>query len=566
MNHIKVFVLLAISNWIAHFWQYASFGLYEDDFYRITRVMEATWTQVWEIILEGGGQGRPLHDGLIYLFSFLGIKLGGLHFVYWIGYLIITLNSFLFYILLKYLSNQQVFVVTGAIAFCLFPADTTQAFLTHSLGIQPSLMFLLLALYFYVSGKKKLSYLTIVGTLLCYETMYPVFLSAPLLKNIKQKWNSKVAEELLRHCLILGVLIVCAVIVRKLTLNSIGVISNPSILFAIITSIRNMIIGPIFSMSMFLYRPFYTLLALDGNMAVVLLLCFAGFVWVLFRLKLNTSGNPLRLTISDESKIFTLEVPQFFKNHIQLALSGLVMLVLAYPLTLTTYAVSINGRSSRVHASAIIGASILCAYICSAILFIAITYCKKRLASLSLAGFFTLLIEFGLIVQQDYKLSWQYQREFWTNVVRLCPHINDGTIILIESTSFHNPKQIDAYGWSIPLILDSIYQFPEHWKIIPIIYMLQPQWQKEMVSERNSFQLSKTVFWLPWLNSKRFKSNETVESSNVILLEVKNEELMRITGPLVINGHEFRLKENSVSELLLFNKGPLYNYLIKNVE
>ncbi len=558
MNKLKVFVLLAVTIWLAHFWNYQSFGLYEEDLYRITRVIGTPWSKVWEIILEGGGQGRPLHDGLIYLFSSLGIKLGGLNFVYWIGYVIITANSFLFYILLKRLFEKQVFTVTGALAFCLYPADTTQAFLTHALGIQPSLMLFLIALHCYLSGKKKVSYLLIFGSLLCYETIYPVFLAAPLLNN---KWDSKLKGELIKHTFFLGVMILFLVIIRKLTIGGVGVIKDLSILSAIRLSVYQMLIGPIVSMAMFLYRPIQTLLALNGEQLKVLSLYLIGLMWVLSRLKLGNSSNILRLTTSIKTEVFALEIPEFFKHLAKLALIGLTMLVLAYPLTFTTAATAVSGRGSRVHTAAIFGASILCACVCSAVLFVASAYRKKRIATLGLATFFALLVGFGLTVQQDYKISWQYQRAFWTDVISLCPDMTDGTIILVELTNLKNPQQIEAHSWSIPIILNSIYQFPDSWKFVPRVYTLKPHWQEEIVLEGNLFQLSKATNWLSWLKPK---PNDTIQSSSVILLEVNNGHLTRRTETLEIAEQKFRFKEISALKLPVFKKGSLYNYLIKD--
>ena len=42
---------------------------------------------------------------------------------------------------------HRAFTLIGALVYCLFSADTTQAFITHSLGLQPSLTLLLLAFH-----------------------------------------------------------------------------------------------------------------------------------------------------------------------------------------------------------------------------------------------------------------------------------------------------------------------------------------------------------------------------------------------------------------------------------
>jgi hypothetical protein len=166
--------------------------------------MEMTWSELGRTLLDlflmKQGQGRPLHDGLVYLLSFIGFRLGGLHVLYWIGYAILTVNAFLFYTLLKRLSDQQVFAVTGALAFCLFPAHTVQTWLTIAFAVQPALMLLLIAIHCYLSDRKKLSYLLIFGSLLCYETFFP---NLSFSRRLGKKTTSTVArlETYLVECI-----------------------------------------------------------------------------------------------------------------------------------------------------------------------------------------------------------------------------------------------------------------------------------------------------------------------------------------------------------------------------
>ena len=561
-DSLKILVLLAITIWIAHFWHSASFGLYEDDLWRFAGLEGKTWSEVWEALQD---QGRPLHDGLIYLFLFLGFRLGRLHGVYLIGYIILTVNAFLFYELLKRLSNQQVFAVTGALAFCLFPADTTQAFPTHFLGLQPSLTFLLLAFHCYLSGRKKLSYFVILGSLLCYETVFPMFLAAPLLKR---KWDSTTIKELFKHALFLGFIIASVFIIRKFTGES--RVSNFDI-FLLIQSLQQMLYGPIVSTGMFLYRPIYLLLPSKdlatelknniGELLVFLPLCFVSFTWVLSQLKINTSRKLLNLKTLVDSKLCRFEVSHVLKHFAKLSLIGLILLILSYPLTLTVPANIVEGRGSRVHFAAVVGASILCACVCSIILLLGWILGRKHLAAMGLAAFLTLLLGFGLLVQQDYKLAWQYQKAFWSDVVRLCPDITDGTVIVVEQVGLRdNPRQIQAYSWSMPYVLEKIYQFPDDWKIPPRVYRLNSDWQNYIGSDGNLLHLKETTYWRPHIKPQH--EDLIVESSNVILLDTKNGRMTRRMEPLSIGSQDFILKEISSSEPSLFEKGPLYDYLI----
>ena len=560
LEKLKVFAFLASIIWIAHFWHYASFGLYADDFYRVGRAIDGDFVgilrNIFDLFLMRYGQGRFLHDGLIILFSYLGLKLGGLSFIYWIGYAIVTTNTFLFYLLLRRLYNQQFFALTGALAFCLFPADTTKVFLTHSLGIWPSLTFLLIASHCYLSGRKKLSYFFILGSMFCYEIFFPLFLAAPLLKK---KWDSRLIREFLQHTLILGGIFVFVVIIRKLTGESRA--TDITFLLAIRTSIGNMLVGPIVSVGMFLYRSIQGWLRLDVELVLFIPICFVGFTWMLYRFQLDNSA------ISLSFRPFRSKKSILTQNLVRLTLLGLIMLVLAYPLTLNpapSYNVwAITGRASRIHTAAIVGASILCACACSAILLVVSTQkAKRRLATMGLAVFFTGLVGFGLTVQQDYRISWEYQKAFFTDVIRLCPDMTDGTVILVEkTTNLKRTKHAPDYeGTSSNVVLRRIYQFPRSWEP-PRVYKLKPGWSNEIVSDENLFDLNySTVGFIP----SSFYTK--VKSINVILLEVENGQLTRRTKPLIINGQEFPLKEKSSSEFPPFQKGYLYDYLIISPE
>jgi hypothetical protein len=296
---------------------------------------------------------------------------------------------------------------------------------------------------------------------------------------------------------------------------------------------------------MFLKRPLETFLSLSKEQLQILPIYFLTLVWVL-------SDQKLKIYRTAES----------LKDLARLALNGLIMLMLAYPFTLTVSANEISGRASRVHTAAIIGGSILFACLCCAFLLLASTNKKQRLATMPLAGLLALLLGFGLTVQQDYVLGWQYQRAFWSDVVKHCPDMADGTAILVETTNLKSPRQIEAHSWSTPVVLNSIYRFPKSWKSVPRAYKLKPNWQQEAVLKGNSFQLSKATenFFL-WLKPE---PADTIETSNIILLQVKEGKLVRRSQPLNIAGQRISLKKESASPASVHKKGPLYNYLILN--
>jgi hypothetical protein len=561
LNEIKVFCLLALTIWIARFWNYSNFGLYADDYRRIGRSMRMGWSEILDAIAHfflTPGQGRPLHDSFIFFFSFLGAKIGGLQGVYWIGFVILTTNAFLFYLLLKRLYTEQFFALTGALAFCLFPADITQIWPTIFLGAQPSLTFLLIAFHCYLSEKKYLSYLFAFGCLFSYETVFPIFLAAPILNK---PWNKKLLREGFKHTLILAGLFICIVIIRKLSGES--RLAELSLLPTIQKSIRHLLEGPVISLKMFFYRPFNTLQLLDGELFVFLPIYFVGISLIFTRLKPSISEDALLFTSSINNKIFKLETSRFFEQIAKLTLTGLVLLILAYPLTLIGFLTETTGAGSRIHLAAVIGASTLCACFCSVILFVANTYQKKHWAIVLLAGFFVLLVGYGVLVQQDYVKSWRYQQAFWTDVVRLCPDLTDNTVILVEQNSLKNPKLMYAFdnptAFYLMLRENFIYKLPKSWKIRPKLYLLKPNWRKKIVSNENLFQFNNAT--VARLDRQAYT---ITESKNVILLEARNQQLTRRFKPLVIDNRTFSLKEKTVVNVPSFEEGYLYKYIIRS--
>ena len=273
----RVILLLAIITFIAHFWHYQSLGLYEDDYFLIGQPMSMNLDDAWEfikwhIINFHLTEGRPLLYIIEFSVGFLGNLIQNLKALYLIDYLAILINNILVYVLLKHLWNQPFFIITGTLAFTLFPADTNHAYLGH-INLYSSVTFLLLALFCYFYHKKILSYLLIFASLFCYETVFTAFLAAPLLKK---SWNRKILKEILGHTIILVAMLGAVFILRKVTGED--RINQLDFLTLIFTPLRQIIIGPIVSLSMFFYRPAQTLLNLKGELLVFIPLSFIGLV------------------------------------------------------------------------------------------------------------------------------------------------------------------------------------------------------------------------------------------------------------------------------------------------
>ena len=216
---IMIFLIIG-TVWLARFWHSSDFGFYDDDYWRVTSSMhqpaEVVFKEVARLFVNyGQTQGRPFHDGLIRVLSFAGAEIGGLRGVHFLAFVCVAFNAVLFYLLLRRISANIPFVWFGALAFALYPADTTQAFLTHSFGIQPSLGFLLLAAHLYLSGWRIASYGVATLSLFCYETVFLVATAIPLLEF---RWDKQFRRRMLRHVSIVLAIFASTALLRLLAL------------------------------------------------------------------------------------------------------------------------------------------------------------------------------------------------------------------------------------------------------------------------------------------------------------------------------------------------------------
>ena len=537
---ITTFLTIALITWIAHFWYFNHLGLYEDDYAFIGNILTMDFSRFVDSVKNMNlafFQGRVVGFNILFFSAYFAGKLGGLPLIYISAYLLALTNNILFYLFLQRLWNQPIFVLTGTLAFTLFPADNTRAFLTH-IHILPAITFLLLAFLSYLNDKKIWSYLLITASFLSYETCFLLFITAPFLTK---KPQSEIFKELIKHLFILGTIFLVVLILRKLTGDS--RVGDLDIATAIFTPIRQIITGPFVCLGTFVYRPWQTLHNLRGELLIFVPLSLLMLLWLFLQ----------------NSRFSGLDSGENWPIIKQLSLLGISLLFLAYPLTFTVPATLISGRDSRVHAAAVVGASILGGILGYLIVYLANSYRQKNLAALLLATYFSLLIGFGIIVQQQNKLSWKYQQAFWADVIQLAPDLNDGQVILVDAPSLPWGSQLYPFAWSMPSVVGQLYQFPWQWKNVPKLYKLNPDWQLK-IAANGEIALNNDngllFFYYPWEPARQVKTSE------IILLQEKDGKLVRTTTPIVAGAKKFSFKPLTNSTIDSFDKGYLYDYLI----
>jgi hypothetical protein len=544
-------LFLAILFWIARYWHSAHFGFYEDDLTYIPHVLQMLPAQLVEyikfLILNLYDHARPLHPAGISIFSYLGWNINKIWGIYWFTYALTIVNVGLFYLLIKRTTNRS-FAFLSALAYLLYAADTTQTFISHTFGFQPSTTFILIAFHLYLSDRRILSYLFAFITLFGYETPFVLFAVAPL---FKQEWNKKRFKEFIIHSLILAAMLVVVFIIRALTGDD--RVASLGLKQLITTPFIHMIQGPVVSLGSFVLRPVQVLRSLNLEIIIVILVSFGMLTFVLSRLDVESPLNwrDLWRVVSDPEARRAL--PEPVKMLGRMLVIGAALLILAYPLTFTVRAYAISGRDTRVHAAGVAGAAIIIA--CLAYLIFLLVQ-KRWVANFMLAGFFALMVGYGFVVQSDYVRAWQLQKDFWRELLPLIDDAGDGTVILVDPAALTDTRQIGANYWNLPRVLDQIYTFPPEVKDIPRVHRLETGWQNSLVAPDGKFQVNATsAYSVPDYFGE-------FHPGYVILIQRENGQLVRRLV-VTLNGHDYLLKQpdprTSLSSLW---PGFLYKLLI----
>jgi hypothetical protein len=493
----------------AQFHHFAQFGLYEDDYWFISEAMGKDPSYLLRRLETAlhMPQGRPFGFFLPDLFSWVGDKLGGLPAIYLLGFLIVTLNTFLCYRLLR-LRVPVTAGAAGAAVFCLFAADTTKILLTHDFQLQPSLTFALLSAIAYATGRRPLAYILSAGALLSYENGFLALFGLPL---FVRPWNRSTAREVVCHAALLVGIVVAAVVVRFVVGESRATESVGSLGDIVPKLLGSLIIGPPRSLAAMLYMPLREVPSWDletAALSLVALVCFG----VLFRLLPRPRGT--------------------LRDSLQVAAAGVVMLVLAYALAFTHYPpVALVGRGTSVHLGATLGMSVLAAGVAWTAL-----RTWRNLAVGALAAYFGLAVGYYVSIERDFMRSWQAQRAFWQDVARCCSDLQDGTVVLYElQPSDESTTFIFTNSWGDALVLGETLDFPASWSNPPRLFSLT-DWQSRVQADGDGLR-----WWVPAASWDEHW--EVLPQDNVILLRRDADgHLERVTGSVAVAGRQLELK------------------------
>lgn len=565
-NHKSVLlgiVLICLVNWTANFWQISRFGLYIDDYSRIPHAMETASKSLPDQLsftFTADLHVRPLHNYLINGFALVGNVFGGLPGIYVIGYIISTINTLLVFFLFRRICDKRLFALTGALTFCLYPLTTTKIWLTSLLGIQPALTFLLVAMHTYLSGYRVIPYILMLISLFCYESIYPVFMAAPLLKqNVKQN----LFRQITRHLLITSAIFAGVIALKFSFLDP--RIDQLDYGTTLQTGVKNILTGPIFNFQKHLSILIRTIMNLPRQLIVLQSIGFMGLLLFFWKNGHHDRSNPSGWKDSNITGSVFQKMDANTRNYIRLFAAGLVMLALSYVMSFYGSIYHYFGIASRIHTAAAFGMALSLAAFTAAVLQ---TFRQKLtiLCFILLAFAYSSFITYNYKIQNTYAASWDLQHRFWTELVRLCPDLNDGTLILVNSDGFSDATRHFSMNWSQSRILDKLFQFPKEWHDLPRVYILsssQPKSACPIAQIMTAESLAGLAENKILLNIEPNDIDRKIDIANTIVLTSEGGTLHRPKWLESANHKRFWLKPKFGNTLGRFKHGVLYRYLIE---
>ncbi len=534
--------------YITHFLHWRSYGLYEDDFHFGAPAMTQTWSELGNsvaVYFTKWPQGRPIGWTLISALPFLSYRLSGFQFFWAVEFSILTLSAILCYIVLRSRLPSR-YAAVGAVFFCAYPADTTQLFL-HGVAIRVAVAAFLGACIAYRSNRWVLCYVLAACTFLTYETLFMPFFGLPLLYPAQRRifW-----KQLTRHAAMLISIIIVVIPIRMFQGEERVRELDGHIFDTIRKILTSLWVGPLACLKSAGMRTATVVQRMDhGLMTVLLVSAFLILLAWYF--------------LPDDEK------PSSVRPFVQIAsvcALGVLFLELGYGLVFRDPyfpPTEITGRTSAAHIAGAFGGSMLAGGLSWLISLVSKSYGMRTLAFIGLSLYLGSMIAYHDIVQREFAYAWEVERTFWSEVMRACPDLQEGTVIIHEQ-QYNYFDSVLANAWSDAIILPELLRFPSSWREPPRVYSvppwmligegLPPTWRDGVREDKDGLKWFVPTTDLPahW---------ERLVPANLIVLEQTGPgHVSRVTG-IRFAGKDYELKSPRVS--YTFEKTPLYTHLIR---
>ncbi|GEM_PF-2404081 len=413
-------LLITVVAWVANYYHFMNFGLYDDDWFFVANPFLSPakyWltTSLSEQFEPQFFQGRPLQIIFEYGFAEIGALFQSIPVDYLIAFVLFSGSALMLYELLRRRFSQLVATLTSLI-FVLSPLYTLHQFLNGQFTFGPAFALLFAGMILYERGKRGQAYTFAVLSLMTYESIFLLFLAAPLFIQGRPVLKGR-GREWIRHlaiCLVIvGVCWASRLWLGEKRVNSVG----QGVLWSVL---RSTVYYAVTWPGTYLYA------FVKANEATV----EAWFFAILFCLTLPVL---LRRARNDKSAASPAKWPDFGS-------AVFTAIFLTFCGCLTSYyfffraepIFVVAGRDTRINVAATVGSSLLIAILLAWWIEISRAAYARVIAYLGTVAALTVLFLYTFVVQNDYVREWDDERSDIAQIILLTPDIEPDSIIIMK--------------------------------------------------------------------------------------------------------------------------------------
>jgi len=441
--------LIALFVVLAHYTRILQYGLYEDDYcyWGIAPHLYEPLHSLWNNFVSNlttWPTGRPLNYFLPAALGSLGSRLGGLRGAYALAAAWLVGNGVLVYFVVRRLASPPSAVV-AALAYVVFPADTTKILLVHAAHIQGAMTFLLAGMLLWLRGgrSRTVSYPIAALALLSYETAFLPFLLAPWF-DVRGRYRP--LRRWVMHLGACGGIVAVDAILRVREGDSRAIEAAHLVGRSIYRMTTSMVIGPYSSAArLFTAVPVGWRHFEPG--ALMASLFAAGAFLVLVRRRRSFPGGPDGAGAGEDG-----DGPEDGAVPLRCGwlLSGAALVWLAcYALTLSDYSyppTQTMGRLTSTHVAAGWPACLAIAALYEGALRRGTIV--ARAVTLAVAAWLCSMVAYHQYLQREYARAWEQQRSFWRQVMRLAPEAGPGFTVIVDGDPPPAIPAIHSNSWA----------------------------------------------------------------------------------------------------------------------
>lgn len=516
----RYLLILAGVNFVANYFYAGDFGLYDDDYYFTLPNFSATFGDLvgsWQAALTTWPQGRPIWWVLNPLQSWLIGQMGGPAAGYAQGFVLSSVTAWLVFRFFRRFVSPGAALI-GAMFFALFPPDTSKVILMHQVAFQVTTMFLIGGMSLYLDGRRLWAYAVAVIILLTFEPYFLPFVLVPLLAW--STWRVMVGR-LVVHGLICGGMLVGVLALRRMIGDPrmADVLGDPQ------TVLWRAMVAPLYGMSAametFVSRlgPVFetadALTWLFGVGIAVAIFCALRWAWR------DSGGHDRQL-----------------RRALWWAVAGFALATISYVYRFHEWyfpPVMVIGRVSGLHQAAALGFGLCLAGLADGAASFRSVHDRRFgvFGQAGAAGYFALLVLFGLLVQQtEYVRAWEFRKTFFNDVLEGLADLRGDDYVLIDLKSvdrlpLEERPETAGFGYAAFLSPGSAFQqfteLPDGWTAAERLRKLDKS--VEPILEGDGVRL----------NDEQYPGDgPLLRDGNFILFEFQDGHWQRAAGPLFL--------------------------------